>query len=279
MVHNTIPQHTEWTNDIRRCFPAPPGMRIVGKDYSQGELRILACVAMEPTMLEAYRNDIDMHALTGGHVNGFTYEQMMEMKLKDPKLFKKIRQGGKAGNFGLIYLVSHAGYQAYAHAKYQVEMTIQKAEEDHSAFFQKYPGVTSYHQTYIKYAHQHGFVPSPLGRIRHLPLINSQVSVIRHGAERQAVNSPIQSTLNDIMLWALGIAHERGWDKEAPCFGTVHDAGYNYVPEDNWEFYVKRDKEMMENLPFEKVGWKPALPFPVDVKVGPNLADLEEIKL
>lgn len=274
----TIPQHTEWTNDIRRCFPAPPGFRIVGKDYSQGELRILACVAMEPTMLEAYRNDIDMHALTGGHVNGYTYEQMLELAKTDKVLWKKIRQGGKAGNFGLIYLVSPAGYQAYAHAKYGVDMTITKAQEDHAAFFQKYPGITSFHQQYIKYAREYGCVPSPLGRIRHLPLINSPIRAMATYAERQAVNAPIQSTLNDMMLWALGIAHERGWDVECPCFGTVHDAGYNYVPEDNWEFYVKRDKEMMENLPFEKVGWKPALPFPVDVKIGPNLADLKEVE-
>jgi hypothetical protein len=63
-----------------------------------------------------------------------------------------------------------------------------------------------------------------------------------------------------------------------PCFGAIHDAGYYYVPEDNAEFYAKRTVEVMENLPFHKVGWAPQLKFTADAKIGPNMADLKELK-
>jgi DNA polymerase I-like protein with 3'-5' exonuclease and polymerase domains len=112
--------------------------------------------------------------------------------------------------------------------------------------------------------------------VRHLPLINSVKREVQAGAERQAINSPVQSCLSDMMIWAIAISHQQGWFKEAPCFGAIHDAKYVYIPEDNYEFYVKRELELMESLPFEKVGWKPQLKFVADAKIGRNMAELRE---
>jgi hypothetical protein len=80
-----------------------------------------------------------------------------------------------------------------------------------------------------------------------------------------------------MLLWALSIEHRMGLTSIAPAFGAVHDAAYNYVPEDNALDIAKQHTQVMENLPFEKVGWTPQLNFPADAKLGPNMADMKEV--
>jgi DNA polymerase I-like protein with 3'-5' exonuclease and polymerase domains len=184
---------------------------------------------------------------------------------------------GKAGNFGLIYGMGVEGFHTYAQVNYGVKLTIEEAAAFRDGFFDTYTKLPEYHVEYKAFARLHGFVRSPLGRIRHLPLINSPKRDIQSGAERQAINSPVQSTLSDMLIWATSIAHKNGWFKESPGFGAIHDAKYTYIPEDNWEKYAHREIEVMENLPFNLVGWNPQLKFTADGKVGANMADLEEI--
>lgn len=275
----TIPKHTIWGKRLRKCFPAPPGMLVLERDYSQGELKVMACLAHEQTMIKAYMNGMDLHVVTSGTVSGFTYEQMLELAKADPDRFDAIRQLGKAGNFGLIYGMGVDGFIEYARLNYRVDLSYKQAEEFRTGFFNTYPGLLTYHDQYKRYARRHGRVYSPLGRVRHLPLINSRFSDIRSKAERQAINSPVQGTLSDMMLWAIAIEHQLGWMDDAPCFGSIHDAGYNYIPEDNHVHYARRVVEVMENLPFERIGWAPQLKFTADAKVGPNMADLKKLKL
>lgn len=254
-------------------------------DYSQGELKVIACIANEPNMLAAYQNNMDLHAITSGRFAGYTYDQMMAMKAKGEghpefDIYEAIRQLGKAGNFGLIYGMSAEGFLDYAISNYGVrDLTLKSATDFRNGFFEQYPVLIHYHDTYKRYARKHGYVRSPLGRIRHLPLINSNNREMRAKAERQAINSPVQATLTDMMIWALSLSVKQGWHLEAPTFGLCHDAKNTYVPEDNAEFHVKREIELMENLPFDKVGWKPQLKFTADAKIGPNLADLHKVKL
>ncbi|KVR21713.1 hypothetical protein WK13_34815 [Burkholderia ubonensis] len=275
----TIPKHTKWAKKLRRCFIAPPGYLILENDYSQGELKVIACVANEPTMIDAYLHGKDLHAITSGNFAGFTYEQMMAMKNSDDPeqvaLYEATRQLGKAGNFGLIYGMSAEGFHAYAEANYGVTLKLTEAEDFRNGFFNTYKQLPVYHDNYKHLARTTGMVRSPLGRIRHLPLIKSPNRMVRSGAERQAINSPIQSTLSDMMLWTFALAHKNGWTKECPAFGAVHDAKYTYIPEDNYEFYARREIELMENLPFEQVGWNPQLKFTADGKAGKNMADLK----
>jgi DNA polymerase I-like protein with 3'-5' exonuclease and polymerase domains len=132
-----------------------------------------------------------------------------------------------------------------------------------------------YHAEIKAFAHRHGHVRSPLGRIRHLPLINSKNNAIRQHAERQAVNSPTQATLSDMLLLTIALEHRAGLFKIAPCFAAVHDAKYSYVPEDKVDTVVPKMVEIMESLPLEKFNWKPQLPFRADVKIGPNMGQLQ----
>ena len=273
----TVPKHTKWAKRLRKCYIAPPGFLVMERDYSQGELKIVACVANEPTMLASYQQGLDLHVVTGGNFAGFSYDEMMAMKKTDKDAFDKIRQLAKAGNFGLLYGMGEEGFMVYAISNYGVkDFTLAAAADFRNRFFQTYPGLLTYHATYKAFAKKHKYVRSPLGRIRHLPLIDSFNSQVRSGAERQSINSPIQSCLSDLMLWSMALEDKAGLTEACPAFGAIHDAAYNYVPEEQVDLYVPEHLEIMENLPFHLVGWEPQLKFTADAKVGKNMSDLKE---
>lgn len=273
----TVPKHTKWAKRIRRCYPAPPGMLVVERDFSQGELKIIACLANEENMIRAYLNNMDLHVMTSGRFRGYTYEDMMALKVSDPDLFDAIRQLGKAGNFGLIYGMGEEGFEIYAETNYGVKLIPGEAGKFRDGFFQDYPGLLTYHKEYKAFARKNGYVMSPLGRVRHLPLINSFSQQERSKEERRAVNAPVQSALSDMLVLAMSLSVKQGWHYQMPPMGAVHDAAYNYVLEDDYLTYVKREVELMENLPLHEFGWKPRLQFTADAKVGPNMADLKKV--
>jgi len=273
----TLPKHTKWAKKLRRAIVAPPGYVILSHDYSQGELRIAACLADETRMIDAYKHGLDLHAVTGSSVAGLTWAQFLKLQEHDPEQAAEVRQGGKAGNFGLIYGMSPGGYQNYA-AGYGLDLTLSSAEEVWDKFFATYPALRSWHKKYISIAHKNKAVRSPLGRVRHLPHIDSRDNAIRSKSERQAINSPVQGTLSDLSLWATAEFNKRGWLHDAPVIGMVHDQLLSYVPEDRIDEVEQRNREVMENLPFEIIGWKPQLTFSVDAEIGQNLAEMKKRK-
>jgi len=278
VVHNTIPKHTKWAKLIRACYVAPPGYVVMERDYSQGELRVVACVANEPTMIAAYRAGRDMHVETAGPFRGYTYDQMMALKKIEKELYDSIRQLGKAGNFGLLYGMGVDGFMIYARKNYGVSLSYEQAETFWTSFFTKYKMLTVYHDTYKAYARKYGMVRGPLGRVRHLPLINSPYQQERALAERQAINSPIQGCLSDMLIWTLALERTQGLSKVSPAFGSIHDAAYNYVPENLVDKLIPAHLDIMENLPFDLVNWNPQLKFLADAKFGPDMAHLTEFK-
>jgi len=283
VVHNTIPKHSVWAHKLRTGYKAPPGFLVVNIDFSQGELRIAACIANEKNMLQAYRDGMDLHLITGGRVNGIELDDLLDMKeaaKKDKKIakrLKKIRQGGKAGNFGLLYGMGAKGFMEYARVSYRVYLTLTEATNARDAFFELYPGLVTWHEQSKKFARQHGFVCSPLGRKRHLPLIYSSDNEMRSKAERQAINAQVQSTLSDVGQFALVKFHET-YGRPDGCrpFMFCHDAIVFYVKEEDAGIWIPRAKDLMENLPLkETFGWDHQIPFPVDVEVGSSMATME----
>jgi DNA polymerase I-like protein with 3'-5' exonuclease and polymerase domains len=274
----TLVKHNVWAKPLRRVYPPPKGMAILKLDFSQGELRITACVADEQVMIHAYQSGIDLHLKTGAMVNGYELDEALKMMAAEHPDIKEIRQGGKAGNFGLIYDMSALGFQNYAKTEFGVHWSLDKCEIVRNQFFDTYPGLHPWHDQYRELAQLHGEVRNPLGRIRHLPLISSSFGDIRSSMERKAINSPIQSCLSDMMLLAMVEI-----DKQYPdlwMVGMVHDDLMVYVPEDEVEQWAMRLKQIMENLPFHEFGWKPQLMFPVDAEASlVSLADCEELKL
>lgn len=169
------------------------------------------------------------------------------------------------------------GFQEYARDQYGVILTTQQAAAFRDAFFKMYPGLLDYHKQYKAMAKSDGYIRSPLGRIRHLPLIDSFDRSVASKQERQAINSPIQATLSDMTQWAMSELDRRKPDLY--MFGMTHDSISMYVNEDEVPETAILVRDTMENLPFEKVGWKPQLVFLADIEVGPNLGETEELLL
>jgi DNA polymerase I-like protein with 3'-5' exonuclease and polymerase domains len=266
----TIPKHTKWTKKLRRAFIAPDGYTILQLDFSQGELRIAACLANEPTMIEAYLSGKDLHAVTGAKLAGYEFNDFM---LLPEDVRDSYRSRAKPANFGLLYGMGAEGFQAYAFTAYGVKLTLQEAEEARDAFFDLYSRLMDWHGEYKNRAKRWEAVRSPLGRVRHLPLINSRDRMAASKAGRNAVNSPVQSCLSDMMQYAMVLM-----DREYPelqMFLMTHDSICIYVPTDEATIWAKRLKSIMDNLPLKsEFGWDHQLPFVADAEIAePDLAE------
>ena len=279
----TLPNKTKWAKRIRECYPAPKGKVVISIDYEQGELKIIACLAPEPTMLKAYGNGLDLHAVTGAKLALVDYSEFAGWKGSEDAeragKYKHNRDLAKPVNFGLTYGMSAEGFQAYAWASYGLKLTIEEATKMRDAFFELYPGLLAYHEDQRQLVYYQSHVRSPLGRIRHLPMIRSRDRQVKSKAVRQAINSPVQSTLTDMMIWAIAEIDRAYPQGEIAVVGMIHDALIAYVPDDAVELWTGRAAQLMSNLPFHEVGWQPQLKFTVDAAAGPDLANMKKLKL
>lgn len=275
VVHNTTPKHTKWSKKLRRAFIAPPGKSILQCDYSQGELRICAVVAQEPTMIKAYRSGADLHAITAAALNKYSMEYFLSLP---EDIRDELRSGGKAGNFGLIYGMQPPGYREYAFSTYGVSLTEEQAVDQHESFFALYNRLPEWHSESKGYARLHKMVRSPLGRVRHLPHIDSRNKSVSSQAERQAINSPIQSCLSDMMQLAM-VYIDLKYGDQVQIFLMTHDSLALYVPEGDEVLWAKVITAEMENLPLlQDFGWDSPLTFYADAEFGNNMAALAKIK-
>ena len=281
-AYQTIPKHTRYAKRLREVYVTPPGHVIVNVDYAQGELKITACLAREEEMIKTYLQGIDLHLKTGASVFGLELEEALELKAKGDPLVKQVRQGGKAGNFGLIYGMSAVpGFMNYARRVYFVHLTEEESYKFHNTFFETYPRLHPWHQESRETMHRDEAIRSPLGRIRRLPLINGHDRGVVARQERQGLNAQVQSTLSDMSLLSSALLDEQY--PELWCFGMTHDALSFYVPEDEVQVWVPRIVRVMANLPLKDwFGWDHQLPFPVDVEVsepGGDMGHMREVDL
>lgn len=274
----TIPKRTKWAKRIRHCLIAPPGYGIAAVDANQGELRVTACVAHEPVMLDAYAQALDLHAITAASMTGVSLTEFLSWQVLNPDKYSLFRDRAKSVNFGFVYGMSAAGFQVYAWASYGLKLTLQECEEYRAAFFDKYEMLTRWHTQFKTFARKHGWVESPLGRVRHLPLIFSAMREIAAKAERQAVNAPIQSTLSDITGEAVTAVVTEV--PEAEPFGTVHDQTLAYVPLDSLESSGRRIQAAANAVDLKKrFGWDHQIDFPFDLEISSDsLATFTKVK-
>jgi DNA polymerase-1 len=191
-----IPIRTEVGQQIRRGFVAREGWQFLAADYSQVELRVVAHISQDEALLEAFRQDQDIHSTTAAAVYGIPIEEVTYNQ----------RRFAKAVNFGLIY-----GMGPFRLAR-DTELTLAEAEQYIEAYFQRFPGISRYLEKTKQQARSQGYVETLLGRRRYFPIykatgrINRQVEM---RAEREAVNHPIQGTAADIMKIAMIRLHQR----------------------------------------------------------------------
>lgn len=231
---------------------------------SQGEVRIAACLANEKTMIEAYCAGVDIHALTAASAIDCTPAEFALLPAEEQA---RLRQLAKAVVFGYLFSMKARGFQEYARVGYGVKMSLEEAEAHRTRFFGTYSGLLAWHENTLRQAHRALGVRSPLGRIRHLPLLGSKDPKLVASAERQSINAAVQSTLSDMMLLAL-VELDSRWP-DLWVFGMTHDSISLYVPQEEALTWAQRVKHVMENLPLkEKFGWEPQVPFVADVEIS-----------
>lgn len=249
-----IPIRTKRGREIRKAFVADEGYKLLSADYSQVELRVIASIAEDENMMEAFKNDQDIHSRTAKEV--FDLESMDEVTGNQRRKAKEV-------NFGIPY-----GVSAYGLAS-RLGIENSEGKDMIDQYFERFPGVLRYINETKQFAKEHGYVKTLLGRRRYIPDINASNWNRRSFAERTAINMPIQGTAADIIKLAMINIQDYLEDQN---LGTrmllqVHDELIFEVPEEEQETIPKKIKELMETAYELKV------PLKVDMGLADNWLD------
>ena len=248
-----IPIRTEEGRSIRTAFIAETGSKIISADYSQIELRLVAHIAKEESMIEAFRNNIDIHAQTAAEV----------FQVPINKLDSETRRRAKAINFGIIYGISGFGLAR------QLGISQSDARDYIRAYFARFPGISDYMEQMKQFARDKGFVETLFGRRIYISNIKSSNAAVRGFAERQAINAPIQGSAADIIKRAMikmPITISK-LNLKSKMLLQVHDELIFETPEDEVEVAFKAIKSTMESA------HKPILYLDVPIIVDGGIAD------
>lgn len=252
---------------IRSVVGSPPGWKFVEADFSQVELRIAAHYSQDPTMMRVFLTDGDIHLATA-----------MKITQKVPKdISKEERKKAKGVNFGFVFGMGSNKFVTYARDSYGVVVSDSEATAFRKAFFDQFSRLSAWHERQRRLVRQYKRVQSAIGRVRHLPDVASGDKEVRGEAERQAINSPVQSLASDMMLLALIMLHNRMNPKEARIVGTVHDAILFEIKDDVVDKWVKVIRHTMETLPLKKkFGAELTVPIKVDISTGTHWGEGKE---
>jgi len=250
-----IPIRGELGKQVRQAFIAEPPSFLVGGDYSQIELRILAHLSQDLRLLAAFRQDEDIHAATASEVFGVALAEVTP----------EMRRIAKVVNFGIIYGMSDYGLEQ------ATELSREEATQFIDSYFQRYPGVKDYIESTKQQAKEKGYVQTLLGRRRYIPELNSANRQVREAAERMAINMPVQGTAADIIKLAM-IDLQREIDRRglrSRLILQVHDELLLEVPPEELE----QAKSLMEEIMSQAM--ELSVPLKVEVKTGRNWGEME----
>ncbi|MFQ3206601.1 MAG: DNA polymerase-1 [Glaciecola sp.] len=246
-----IPIRTSEGRQVRQAFIARPGYKVVAADYSQIELRIMAHLSKDKGLVSAFSAGKDIHSATAAEVFDVPLEEVSVNE----------RRSAKAINFGLIY-----GMSAFGLSK-QLNIGRHDAQQYMDLYFERYPGVLTYMESTRESAKQTGYVSTVFGRRLYLPDIKASNAMRRKGAERAAINAPMQGTAADIIKKAM--IDVDAWindinDEAILMIMQVHDELVFEIKEDHVDQYVAKIKSLMEKAVELDV------PLIVDVGIGDN---------
>ena len=246
-----IPIRTERGREVRKSFiPKNQDYVLLAADYSQIELRIIAALSEEENMMNAFKNGEDIHASTAAKVFNVPLDEVT----------REQRSNAKTVNFGIVYGVSAFGLSN------QTNLSRSEAKELIDTYYETYPKLKAYMSAQVDFAREHGYVETVLNRRRYLKDINSRNAMVRSGAERNAVNAPIQGSAADIIKLAMINIHNR-FEKEnfkSKMLLQVHDELVFDTHKDELEIIKPIIKHEMENA------FKMSVPLDVEVGVGYN---------
>jgi DNA polymerase-1 len=245
-----IPIRKEDGREIRKMFIPSKGCTLVSADYSQIELRLLAHFSKDDNLLKAYKNNIDIHALTASEI----FDTPID------KVDSQMRSSAKAVNFGIIYGISSFGLAKNAQvSNYQAKLFIDE-------YFKTYPKVKEYMDSNVELAMKQGYLRTLMGRIRNFPEITSSNYNIKEFGKRAAMNMPLQGSASDIIKMAMLRTNKALKDNncKAKLILQVHDELILDVPDDEVDIVKKLLIDSMENAVNLLV------PLTVNVAVGNN---------
>ena len=249
-----IPVRTEDGRKIRRAFVAAPGTKLVSADYSQIELRLLAEIAGIEPLQKAFREGLDIHAMTASEMFGVPIKGMPP----------EVRRRAKAINFGIVY-----GISAFGLAN-QLGIAREEAGAYIKKYFERFPGIRDYIETTKAYAKQHGFVYTLFGRKCHYPEIRASNASVRSFNERAAINARLQGSAADIIRRAM-IRMDDALAKNklnAQMLLQVHDELVFEVPDAEVEKTLPVVKKVMEDAPHPAVSL--SVPLQVEAHAAEN---------
>ena len=246
-----IPIRTKRGQAVRKSFiPRDENHVLLAADYSQIELRIIAALSNEENMITAFKNGEDIHAATAARVFNVPIDEVT----------REQRSNAKTVNFGIIYGVSAFGLSN------QTDLTRSEAKELIDTYYETYPKLKAFMAAQVDFAREHGYVETVLKRRRYLKDINSRNAMVRNGAERNAVNAPIQGSAADIIKLAMIHIHNR-FEKEgftSKMLLQVHDELVFDAHKDELDIIKPIIKYEMENA------FKMIVPLDVEVGTGEN---------
>lgn len=246
-----IPIRTERGRQVRKAFiPRDDNYLLLAADYSQIELRIIASLSEETTMIEAFKNGEDIHASTASKVFNVPLDEVTRDQ----------RSNAKTVNFGIIYGVSAFGLSN------QTDLSRTEAKELIDTYYKTYPKLRNYISDQIDFAREHGYVQTVLGRRRYLKDINGSNAIVRGAAERNAVNAPIQGSAADIIKIAMINIHRKlkEGDFKTKMLLQVHDELVFDVFKPELEDLQIMIKTEMENA------YELLVPLDVELGIGEN---------
>jgi DNA polymerase I len=249
-----IPVRTEDGRKIRRAFIASPGHKLVSADYSQIELRLLAEIADIPVLKQAFRDGLDIHAMTASEMFGVPIKDMPG----------EVRRRAKAINFGIIY-----GISAFGLAN-QLGIAREEASAYIKKYFERFPGIRAYMDATRDFCRAHGYVETLFGRKCHYPDIKASNASIRSFNERAAINARLQGTAADIIRRAMIRMEDALAEKKlsAQMLLQVHDELIFEVPDDEVTATLPVVQHTMQDAPFPAVLL--SLPLQVDARAANN---------
>jgi uracil-DNA glycosylase family 4 len=253
---------------MRSIVGAPPGWLFVEADYSQIELRLAAWIANERRLLRLFALGEDAHLNTAVSVLGKRPEDITNEE----------RKHGKSINFGFLYGMGAKKFVEYAFENYELIVPLEQAEAYYDGFHRSYPAIRRWHDRQRRLVHRYERVHSPIGRVRHLPTVQSSDRGVRSEAERQAINSPVQSLASDLMLLSLVRLSDGLPSNAARIVGTVHDSILFEVREEAVDELVPVIHDtMVDTEPArKKFGLELTVPIEVEVKVGQHWGEGEK---
>ncbi len=248
-----IPVRTEQGRELRRFFVAKDGYALVDADYSQIELRVLAALANDKNMTDAFVNGVDIHSVTASQVMGIPLEEVTSAD----------RRKAKAVNFGIVY-----GIGAFSLSQ-DIGTSVQEADRYIKGYLANYSGVATFMENAKKSAKEKGYAETYFGRRRYLPELNESNAIRRSFGERVAMNMPIQGTAADIIKLAMIKVYDRLKNEfpKAKLIMQVHDELIIEAPEEQAQEVATLLKDTMESA------CEMSVPFTVEVACGKTWYD------